>query len=408
MRSDRGSGKRSRRVPAPIALGGALARALIVYWLAVLPRARSELRRWSRLAAEIPEPLLRELALGKLRGEGLTVEGAAAFAILTTREHRGDVVRAVVAYEVLYDVVDAIGELPSPDPLAHNRAVHAALLDALAPRAPLRFKRDALRQDDDACYLTLLVRGCREAIGRLPSHGLTLPALERFAARAAEAQSLNHAGIQQGDHAALARWATSQRVRDAFWWEVAAAAGDPLGVFALLAAAGDPRIRRRDVDEIERAYFPAIGALVWLMESLVDRRDDALTGNHSYVARYPSPRAAARRLMTIALRARRTAASLRRGSSHAVLLAGVTSLYLSDPRARLDDATEAADAIREAIGWPLAPLLWVLRVRRKLSRSACAGGPDAVAGLRPGAICHTLAAPHAGRRPAESRPSRQG
>jgi tetraprenyl-beta-curcumene synthase len=366
MRSDRGRAMRNRRVPPPLALGGALARALIVYWLAVLPRARSELRRWNRVAAEIPEPLLRKLALGKLRCEGLTVEGAAAFAVLTTRAHRTDVVRAVVAYEVLYDVVDAIGELPSPDPLAHNRAVHAALLDALAPRAPLRFQRDATRQDDGACYLTLLVRSCREAIGRLPSHGLTLPALGRFAARAAEAQSLNHAGIQRGDHAALASWARSQRVRDAFWWEVAAAAGDPLGVFALLAAAGTPGICRRDVEAIEHAYFPAIGALVWLMESLVDRRDDARSGNHSYVARYASPQEAARRLLTIALRARRAAASLRRGSSHAVLLAGVTSLYLSDPRVRLGDATEAADAIRDAIGWPVAPLLWVLRLRRKL------------------------------------------
>lgn len=329
----------------------------------LFPQARRELRRWSLRATEIREPALRELALGKLRGEALVAEGAAAFAILTVRAHRADVVRAVVAYEVLYDVVDAIGELPSPDPLAHNRAVHAALTDALAPRTPCRFHLS--RAEDGPCYVTLLVRACRDALGRLPAHRLTLPALERFALRAVEAQSRNHAGIQVGDHRLLARWATAQRAPDAFWWEVAAAAGDPLGVFALLAAAGDPATRHRDVAAIERAYFPAIGALVWLMESLVDQRDDARSGNHSYVAHYDSPRDAARRLMTLALRAGRAAERLPRGSSHAVLLTGVASLYVSDPRMRACEAAEAADAIREALGWPVVPLLWVLRLRRR-------------------------------------------
>jgi len=342
----------------------------------LFPLARRELRRWSRQAEAIDEPVLRELALAKLQHEALVAEGAAAFGLLTTRAHRSDVVRAVVAYEVLYDVVDAIGELPSPDPLAHNRAVHAALLDALAPSTPCRFRLQLRRAADDGepCYLTLLVRACREALGRLPAHRLTLPALERFATRAAEAQSLNHAGIQRGNHAALARWAAAQRAPGTVWWEVAAAAGDPLGIFALLAAAGDPATRRRDVAAIERAYFPTIGALVWLMESLVDQREDARSGNHSYVAHYDSPHDAARRLTTLALRAGRAAEALPRGSSHVVLLTGVASLYLSDPRACAHEAAEAAAAIHEALGWPVRLLLWVLRLRRRLRRSRRPGG----------------------------------
>lgn len=350
-----------------LALGGALTRALLLYWLVVFPRARGELQRWSRCAAEIREPVLRELALGKLRGEALVAEGAAAFAILSARAHRADVVRAVVAYEILYDVVDALGELPSPDPLEHNRMLHAALADALAPRAPLRFRLEPRSPPDDGCYLTLLVRGCREAVSRLPAHRLALPALQRFAARAAEAQSLNHAGIQAGGHDALACWAASQPASHGFWWEIAAAAGDPLGVYALLAAAGDPATRRRDVAAIEHAYFPAIGTLVWLMESLVDQDEDARSGNHSYIGRYASPRDAARRLAALAERAGRAAQALRRGSSHALLLCGVASLYLSDPGAASDDVAEAACAIRAALGWPVSLLTTVLRARRRLA-----------------------------------------
>jgi tetraprenyl-beta-curcumene synthase len=348
-----------------LVLGWALARALAIYWLVVFPRARREVRRWWGTASAIEDPVLRELALGKLRSEALVAEGAAAFAILAARAHRTDVVRAVVAYEILYDVLDAIGETPSADPLAHNRAVHATLLDALAPGGPLR--RRLPSPEADGCYLALLARRCREALRRLPAHRLVLPALERFAARACEAQSLNHAGVRDG-HRALAHWAGAQRVPDGLWWEVAAAASDPLGVFALIAAAGDPRTVARDVAAIERAYFPWIGALVWLMESLVDQHDDAESGNHSYVGHYDSPEHGARRLSTIAGRAAIAAIGLRRGPSHAVLLSGVASLYLSDPHAAAIEAGDGARAVRRMLGWPVDVLLVVLRLRRRLSR----------------------------------------
>lgn len=363
-------------------LAGALTRALLTYWLAVFPRARREVRRWSETAAAIEDPVLRELALGKLRSEALVAEGAAAFAILAKRTHRADVVRAIVAYEILYDVVDAIGEAPAADPLAHNRAVNAALLDALAPDEPLRYRLSSVAaSDDDGCYLTLLVRRCRDALRRLPAQALVLPALERFAERAAEAQSLNHAGGSDG-HRALAQWAAAQPVSGFHWWEVAAAAGDPLGAFALLAAAGDPRTMRSDVTAIEHAYFPWIGALVWLMESLVDQRDDAGSGNHSYVGHYDSAQDGARRLSTIAGHAAIAAAGLPRGPSHAVLLAGVASLYLSDPHAATVEASEGAQAIHQMLGWPVDVLLVVLRMRRRLAhRRGASVGP------RPSASC---------------------
>lgn len=348
-------------------LGWALTRALVVYWLVVFPRARREVRRWNERALAIGDPALRRLALGKLDSERLVAEGAAAFALFAAPAHRADVVRAAVAYEILYDVVDAIGEAPAADPLAHNRAAHAALLDAVAPGAPPRHRLSAPRAGEDGCYLQLLVRRCREALCRLPAHRLVLPALQRFAARAIEAQSLNHAGVHD-DQRALATWAASQPVPERFWWwEVAAAAGDPLGVFALLGMAGDPRLRAFEVEEVEQAYFPWIGALVWLMESLVDQDDDALSGNPSYVGRYASPQHAAARLGVIAARAAAAASALRNGSSHAVLLAGVASLYLSDPHAAGADAAASAGAIRRALGWPVSVLLLVLRLRRRLS-----------------------------------------
>jgi tetraprenyl-beta-curcumene synthase len=346
-------------------LGGALARALVVYWLVVFPCARRELRHWLRCAEAIEDPALRRLALAKLSSEAIVAEGAAAFAVLAPAHHRASVVRAAVAYEVLYDAVDAIGELPAVDPLAHNRAVHAALLDALAPHACVHDHLAFAPMLHDGAYLLALIQRCRQALCRLPAHQAAIPALQRFAARAREAQSLNHAGDGDGRRA-LAAWAAAHGVQDARWWEVAAAASDPLGIFALVAAAADSRTGAREIETIERAYFPWIGALVWLMESLVDRCDDARSGNHSYVAHYRSPQEAAARFAVIARRAGAMAGALPDGPSHGVLLAGVASLYLSTPEATTADASAATCAIRDALGWPVGALAVVLRVRRRL------------------------------------------
>ena len=348
-------------------VAGAFIRVLLLYWLVVLPHARRELHGWRCRAAQIASPVTRRCALAKLESEHLVAEGAALFAVLAAPRHRRNVIRAAVAYEVLYDLIDVLGEQDAAEPLAHNRCVHSALIDALAPHRPQRDHFAHCPALYDGGYVASLVETCREALVLLPAYRMVLPPLERFASRAAEAQSLNHAGAGD-DHRALSHWATAQRVSGASWWEVAAAASDPLGVFALLAVAGARRIAPDDVAAIEASYFPWIGALVWLMESLVDHDDDVRSGNHSYVARYGSPQRAAARLAAIAAGAADATTVLPRAAHHRVLLSGVTSLYLSAPTAGDACIHDIADAIRSAVGGPIGPLLLVLRLRRRLGR----------------------------------------
>ena len=81
-------------------------------------------------------------------------------------------------------------------------------------------------------------------------------------------------------------------------------------------------------------------------------------------------------LATIAERAGTAARRLRRGATHSLLLAGVTSLYLSGPEARHAHVVEAAEAIRRALGWPVAVLLVVLRARRSCCFTASSVAPD--------------------------------
>lgn len=355
-----------------VRLGGAFAWSMPLYWLVVFPHARRELRGWERRAHQIPDRVLREHALGKLRSEAMTAEGAAAFAILATVRSCRQVVSACIAFEVIYDYVDALAEEPVADVLGNNRLLYSALVAAFALGGPVEDWYARHPRRDDGGYLRALVDTCRHALSCLPAHQGVRPCLLRSARRAGEAQSFHHAASDAGGEQALANWAAGQRPGDRAleWWELAAASGSPLGFFALLAAAAHPRTTSAEAAAIERAYFPWIAALSWLLESLVDQREDAESGAHSYVAHYDSPQSAARRLATIADHAAADARRLPQAGRHTLLLAGMAGMYLSEAGADDLAAREAAEAVRCTIGGPIVPLLWILRMRRRVGRVA--------------------------------------
>jgi len=351
-------------------LGCAFAWSVPLYWLIVFPQARRELRGWERRAHQIPDPVLRKHALRKLGSEGMTAEGAAAFAILATARFCRHVVRACVAFEVIYDYVDALAEEPVADVLGHNRLLYDALAAAVTPGTPIEHWHAPHSPSDDGDYLRALVQTCRQALALLPAHESVCSTLRQLARRAGEAQSLHHAACDLAGEQALAGWAAAQQPpgRPLRWWELAAASGSPLVFFALLAAATHRRTGPATAAAIEQAYFPSIAALSWLLESLVDQAEDMVTAGHSYIAHYGSPHDAARRLTTIAEHAAADARRLPQAARHTLLLAGMAGMYLSDPGAEHVGAREAAEGVRNAIGGPLVPLLWTLRARRRLRR----------------------------------------
>lgn len=351
-------------------LWGAFAWVPPLYWLAVFPQARRELRAWERRAGRIPDPCLRDHALLKLRTEGMTAEGAAAFAILATPRSYRHTVRACIAFELIYDYIDALAEEPVANVLANNRVLYGALVAAVSPSAPLADWYALHPCHDDGGYLQALVETCRDALLRLPEHELVLDGLRRLATRANDAQSLHHAASGAEGERALARWAGTQQPPGCAldWWELAAAAGSPLGCFALIGSAAHRNAEPAAAAAVERAYFPWIAALSWLLESLVDQDEDAPSGAHSFVAHYDPPQTAARRLGTIAEHAVHDARLLPRGARHTLLLAGMVAMYLSDAGASSCAARGAAEAVRAAVGGPVVPFLWMLRLRRRLTR----------------------------------------
>lgn len=351
------------------ALAAGFANAAKRYWLGVFPCVRREAANWRRRADEIPDPVLRQAALANLSAERLNLDGAAAFAAFVPDAHRAAVVRAQVAIQVAYDYVDTLAEQPCPDPVRNGNQLHKVLGAALDPAGPRIDYYAHHPHKDDAGYLQGIVEACRSVLRGLPSYAAVAPCVRRAAVRMASYQSLN-LNESQGNHTALQRWARAQTPSgtDLRWWETAASAGSSLGVYVLIAAAANSVVRPDEAVAIEEAYFPWIGSLHLLLDSLVDRREDAAAGQRSLLDYYDSPQETATRLGLLAAESLSRIQALPCGRQHVLVLAGMASHYLSMPAAFEPYALPAARRVLRTMGGLALPTMLVMSARRAASR----------------------------------------
>jgi tetraprenyl-beta-curcumene synthase len=350
-------------------LGGTFAGAAARYWLGVFPRVCAERRRREARAQEIPDALLRRVVVDALHKWG-NIEGATAFAAFVPARRRTAAVRAMACFQAAYNYLDMLTELPNTDPTVNGRLLHSALLVALDPEAEHVDYYAHHHLQEDGGYLVETVDACREALAQLPSYAAVAPAARRAAERIVAFQSCNTGGVQ-GDYAALERWARAHTPPGAGlrWWETAASAGSSLGVYALIAAAAQPRVAPERIAALEAAYFPWIGALHSLLDNLIDTEEDYATGQRSLVGCYASPLDAATRMGFLAERSLAAAQGLGE-RSHTLVLAAMASFYLSTPEARAPEAAPVAAAVLRALGEPAALSMAVFRSRLRLRRIA--------------------------------------
>src|SRR5271154_1102291 len=343
----------------------ALVTAGFAYWLTIYPRARREIRRCKRRARGIPDPTLRAVALATLAREHLNPEAAAFFAVLASHRRRGPLVRLIVDFQVAYDYLDALNEQPTTAPLRNGLQLHRALSDAVRAHTSPADYYEFHPQTDDGGYLVGLVRACQGAIRMLPSTSAIEPVLICAAERCGQGQSRNHAMLVEGEQQLIEWTAThTDRAGRYLWWELAAGAISCLSVHALFAAAACATTRQQ-AERVDAAYFPSICSISALLDGLIDVARDAGTTNHNFVAHYDTDSQAAERFASITAEASALLRTLTNRYRHAVILAGIASFYLSAPGASTDFAEPVARRTLDGLGQASAPILAVMRLRRR-------------------------------------------
>jgi tetraprenyl-beta-curcumene synthase len=341
---------------ATVALVAANAR----YWSTVAPLVRAELKHWRSRAAVISNPAFREIALAKLEGEDFNAEAGAMLATLAPRAQRADVVRAIVALELLFDLLDGLTEQPLEDPLGDGERLFAPFTDALRP----------VLVPGDSGYLRELSQAASQALARLPARDAVIELAVAAAARAAQAQIRMHAAPRLGT-GQLRQWAQAEAQAagvDLNWRElIAGAASSVLVVHALIAAAADPGTTPGQAARIAEAYL-SVCVVLTLLDSVVDEDEDERTGRPGYVSFYEDRELLALRLADTARRAAGQARELPRGAHHVAILLGVVAYYASSPGARGAHAKPIFASLHRSLAPAIDPPLALMRAWRFAKR----------------------------------------
>ncbi len=253
--------------------------------------------------------------------------------------------------------------------------MHRALIEALDPCVQVsdHYRHHPWR--DDGGYLRALVDACREGCVRLPSYQVTRPLLLR-AASLAQVLAINHDPLPERRDRELRAWAHrrfADREEGLVWFEWTGGASAWLTILALLAFAADPGRDVRAAQDTYAAYLPWISLAGTMLDSYGDVAQDAAEAQHSYIAHYASPDAAAARIAQIIGRSLELAAGLRDGERHVVLVSAMIAMYLSKDSVRTPHTRALTRQLLAASGplvWLLVPVLrlWCVLDRRRAPR----------------------------------------
>ncbi len=339
--------------------GLSLVLASVRYRLTVAPVVRAELAHWRRRAGAIEDDELRALALGKLRAEAFNAEAGAMLATLAPRARRAEAVRAIVALEVLFDLLDGLTERPLADPMADGERLYGAFTSALESPAA-----DAGGASEDGGYMRELSLAAGEAFAGLPAAGAVSRAALASARRAAEAQIRIHAAPRLGT-GQLREWAEGEAGSMGLGWrELLAGAGSSvLVVHALIAAGAHAATTPSEAAEIERAYL-SICVLVTLLDSLIDGDREARPGELAYAALYEEEGTLAAVLGESARRALGEVRELPGAPAHLVMLTGAVAYYASAPGGRAELARPALSELERTLAPMASATLILLRAWR--------------------------------------------
>ena len=265
----------------------------------------------------------------------------------------------------MWDYLDCLSEHGATAGQANGLQLHLALVDAIDPSRPISdyYRRHPWREDGG--YLRALVEVCRQCCRELPSFQMVRPILVREAMRA-NVQAINHEldpAIREG---ALREWVAREfsAGHDVEWFELAAAGGAGLAIYALFALAAEPVCSETDVTRAYHAYFPWTSAIATMLDSYVDGAEDAANGDHRYVAYYRQPECATQRIDQLTRRCLYEARGLRNGERHILIAACMVAMYLSKDSAHTRAMRATTRRLVGAGGSLTKVLLPILRLWR--------------------------------------------
>ncbi len=299
----------------------------------VFPLVDRELHGWRFRAEAIADPALREQALASIAAKRFHCQGGSVYALYPGSDTRA-AVRFIVAFQTISDFLDNLCDRAGVSDETAFRRLHHSLLDAVDSAAAPRDYYQDYPLGGDGGYLDSLVRECQYHLTALPAFDRVAPTIRRYIGLYSDLQSLKHLdpAVREGR---MRTWGRSKlgAYPGISLWEFSAACGSTLGIFLLLAAAGDARLSSAEVAAMDAAYFPWIGGLHILLDYYIDAAEDREHGDLNFTAYYRDMTECRERLACFIGQSMRLAGGLPHPGFHQTVVRGLLALYLSDPKA---------------------------------------------------------------------------
>ncbi len=333
---------------------------------ALLRQVDGQLRHWGAVADTIADPELRTQARASLQNKRFHCEGGGVYALATAGGSQA-AVRFIVAFQTISDYLDNLCDRSPSGGGPDLRCLHRSMTDAVTASSPAKDYYQLHPHREDSGYLRQLVAACQRETAALDPERRAI-----FAEAAGELVS-RYNRLQEAKHLPEGREEAVQALSadlapldpELLWWEMAAACGSTLGIFALFAAAAGPGpFSRANAQAITRAYFPWIAALHILLDYWIDQAEDRQGGDLNFAAYYRGPAEAGARLRMVQRRAWERARGLEHLRFHRLVVSGLPALYLADPKVGRQGLTRVAWNVMRAAGPPCWTFYWAVHLWR--------------------------------------------
>ena len=333
----------------------------------VFPLVDKELQFWLDRLEKAPCSFLAGQARASIAAKRFHALGGSVFS-LYSMVNTEEFIRFVVALQTISDYLDNLCDRSGIKDEKAFRQLHLAMLDAL----------DEAGQDladyylyypyrEDGGYLNDLVYTCKYQIQKgMPAYHLVKAHILELASLYNDLQSLKH--LSQGiREKRLVEWARPQ-IADypgLSCWEFGAATGSTLGIFMLAAAASSPVLTQKKIEAIKKAYFPWIGGFHILLDYFIDQEEDLLNDDLNFVYYYPDTKSCCQRLGWFCRQSKIAIQDLPLARFHLMVIEGLLSMYLSDPKALRGPKTMITRDLQKTGGSTSKLLSAICRLLRK-------------------------------------------
>jgi len=315
----------------------------------VFPGVERELKQWQEMIKSAGDEELRRQGEASIEKKKFHCLGGGFYALM---EGAGeDTLSFIVALQTISDYLDNLCDRAGCLDMAAFRRLHMAFSDALGTDGVADDYYSLYPYRDDGGYLNKLVGECRRIVDRLPSYRLVRDDALGLGSLYSDLQTFKHTHIPlRQDH--LEGWFAEHKSSypEFYWWEFAAAAGSTLGIFALIAAAGQPGLDAEKAARITEGYFPWICGLHILLDYFIDQQEDIEGGDLNFISFYDNQEQCCERLLLFQEQALERAARMPDPLFHTTVVQGLPALYLSDPKVGEQGLKHIAERLLQAGG----------------------------------------------------------